>query len=72
MVAYQAEGDLVRLVAPRYKRADDEGRTLVQSALAGAADIEVTETELRVTLAPLSSAPVSYTHLDVYKRQGYP
>jgi transposase len=56
MVAYQAEGDLVRLVAPRYKRADDEGRTLVQSALAGAADIEVTETELRVTLAPLSSA----------------
>jgi transposase len=56
MVAYQAEGDLVRMVAPHYKRADDEGRTLVQSALAGAADIEVTETELRITLAPLSSA----------------
>lgn len=55
-VAYQAEGDLVRMVAPHYKRADDEGRTLVQSALTGAADIEVTETELRVILAPLSSA----------------
>jgi len=56
MVAYQAEGDLVRMVAPHYKRVDDEGRTLVQSALAGAADIEVSETELLVTLVPLSSA----------------
>jgi hypothetical protein len=26
MVAYQAESDLVRLVAPHYRRADDEGR----------------------------------------------
>ena len=56
MVAYQAESDLVRLVAPHYRRADDEGRTLVQSALADSADIEVTEHELRITLAPLSSA----------------
>ncbi len=56
MVAYQAEGDLVRLLAPHYKRADDEGRTLIQSALASAADLELTATELRVTLAPLSSA----------------
>lgn len=55
MVAYQAESDLVRLVAPHYKRHEDEGRTLVQTALAAAADLEVTETELRVTLAPLSS-----------------
>lgn len=55
MVAYQAESDLVRLVAPHYKRHEDEGRTLVQTALVSAADLEVTETELRVTLAPLSS-----------------
>lgn len=56
MVAYQAESDLVRLVAPFYKRVGDEGRTLIQSALASAADLEATQTELRITLAPLSSA----------------
>jgi hypothetical protein len=55
MVAYQVESDLFRLVTPHYKRAADEGRTLVQSALASAADIEVSETELRVLVAPLSS-----------------
>jgi transposase len=55
MVAYQAESDLLRLVAPHYQRVQDEGRTLIQSALASAADLEVTATELRVTLAPLSS-----------------
>ncbi len=56
MVAYQAESDLCRLLAPHYKRADDEGRTLVQTALASAADINAGDAELRVTLAPLSSA----------------
>ena len=55
MVAYQAESDLVRILTPHYSRADEEGRTLVQSALASAADIDVINTELRVTLAPLSS-----------------
>jgi transposase len=55
MVAYQAESDLLRLVTPHYRRADDEGRTLLQSALAGAADLEVAATELRVTLAAQSS-----------------
>ena len=55
MVAYQAESDLVRLIAPHYRRADQEGRTLLQSALASAADLQVTETELTVTLAPQSS-----------------
>ena len=54
-VAYQAESDLLRLIAPHYRRAKDEGRTLLQSALASAADLEVTQTELRVTLAPQSS-----------------
>jgi hypothetical protein len=56
MVAYQAESDLVQMVTPHYKRAADEGRTLIQAALASAADIEATQEELRVTLAPLSSA----------------
>jgi transposase len=55
MAAYQAESDLLRLVAPHYQRAGQEGRTLVQSALASAADLKVTQRELRVTLAPMSS-----------------
>lgn len=55
MVAYQAESDLLRLVAAHYRRAGEEGRTLIQSALASAADLEVTKTELRVTLAAQSS-----------------
>jgi len=56
MVAYQAESDLVRQIAPHYKRVDDEGRTLIQSALADAADIDVIGDELHVRLASLSSA----------------
>jgi transposase len=55
MVAYQAESDLLRLVAPHYRRADDEGRTLIQAALSSAADLKVTKRELCVTLAPQSS-----------------
>jgi len=56
MVAYQAESDLLRLVAPHYRRTEDEGRTLIQTTLASAADLEVTDRELRVVIAPLSSA----------------
>jgi len=55
MTAFQIETALVGLVTPHYDRADDEARTLVQTALSSAADLAVTETELRVTLAPLSS-----------------
>jgi transposase len=55
MVAYQAESELFRAVSPHYRRAPDEGRPLIQSALASAADLDVTQDELRVTLAPLSS-----------------
>jgi DNA-binding CsgD family transcriptional regulator len=55
MLAYQAESDLLRALAPHYRRVTDEGRTLIQSALASAADLKATATELRVTLAPLSS-----------------
>jgi len=55
MLAYQAESELLRLVAPHYRRADDEGRTLIQSALASAADLQVAKTELRIILAAQSS-----------------
>jgi transposase len=55
MVAYQAEGDLLRLLAPHYRRTEDEGRTLVQSALVASGDIDVTGDELRVAIEPLSS-----------------
>jgi transposase len=56
MVAYQLESDLLRLITPHYKRAEEEGRTLVQSMLASAADLDVSQTELRVRITPLSSA----------------
>ncbi len=56
MVAYQAESDLCRLLAPHYKRAEDEGRTLIHCLLSSAADISVTNTDLQVSIAPLSSA----------------
>jgi len=56
MVAYQAESDLVQQVAPYYRRVQQEGRTLIQSALCGDADIQVTDRELQVAIAPLSSA----------------
>lgn len=56
MVAYQAESDLLALLRPHYARANEEGRTLVTSALESAGDVEVADGELRVTLAPLSSA----------------
>jgi hypothetical protein len=55
MVAYQAESDLVRLVMPHYRRAEDEGRTLIQTALAAPGDIEVTKHQLQVHLEPLSA-----------------
>ncbi len=56
MVAYQGESDLVRLLAPHYRRTEDDGRTLIQSALAAPADVAVREGELRVTLQAMSSA----------------
>ncbi|MBM3956817.1 MAG: helix-turn-helix domain-containing protein [Gemmatimonadetes bacterium] len=55
MVAYQAESDLVRILAPFYKRTDDEGRRLVTTALCSPADIDVADGTLLVRLAPLSS-----------------
>jgi len=55
LVAYQIESDLVNLIRPHYARAEDEGRTLIQTVLQSSATIEPTSQELYVTLAPLSS-----------------
>ena len=55
LVAYQIESDLVERLRPHYARADDEGRTLTQTALQSAAAIEPTDKELRITLVPFSS-----------------
>jgi hypothetical protein len=55
MVAYQAESDLVALLRPHYARVDQEGRTLLHELFATAGDIRVSDSELLITLAPLSS-----------------
>ena len=55
MVAYQAESDLLALLRPHYARVDQEGRTLLQELFAIAGDVRVTDCELQITLAPLSS-----------------
>jgi hypothetical protein len=55
MLAYQAESDLLNLLRPHYLRAEQEGRTLLHELLAATGDIKVTENELQISLAPLSS-----------------
>ena len=55
MVAYQAESDLLAFLRPHYARSDEDGRTLLHELFHAAADIEVTDTELLVTICPLSS-----------------
>ena len=55
MVAYQAESDLLALLRSHYARVDQEGRTLLHELFATAGDIRVTDRELQITLAPLSS-----------------
>src|SRR6201997_2162839 len=55
MVAYQAESDLLALLRPHYARADQEGRTLLHELFAVTGDIRVSDSELHIPLAPLSS-----------------
>jgi DNA-binding CsgD family transcriptional regulator len=55
LVAYQIESDLVNLIRPHYARAEDEGRTLIQTVLQSTATLEPADQELRITLSPLSS-----------------
>ncbi|MEK7717115.1 MAG: putative transposase, partial [Pseudomonadota bacterium] len=55
-VAYQAETALFRMVrAAKYARADDDGRKLIASAMDLPGDIQVTQGELRIILAPAAS-----------------
>ena len=55
IIAYQCETELLDRLRPHYARADDEGRTLLQAAFQASASMEVTETELQITVAPQSS-----------------
>ena len=55
LIAYQAESDLVATLRRHYSRADQEGRTLLHETFATAGDIRITDGELQITLAPLSS-----------------
>jgi hypothetical protein len=55
MVAYQTESDLLTLLRPHYARSGDEGRTLLHELFHAAADIDVTDTEIQITICPLSS-----------------
>ena len=55
MVAYQAESDLLALLRPHYARVDQEGRTLLHEVFATAGDIRLSNSELHITLVPLSS-----------------
>jgi len=60
MVAYQAESDLVALLRHHYARVDQEGRTLLHEMFAAAGDIRASDTELHITLSPLSSPHRTY------------
>jgi hypothetical protein len=55
MVAYQIESDLLDLLRPHYARVDEEGRTLVQTAIQATAALAPASDRLAVTIAPLSS-----------------
>ena len=54
-LAYQAETELARAIAPHFRRSLDEGRSLIRSALHSTAAIEPIDDQLRVTLAPMST-----------------
>jgi transposase len=55
MAAYQVETELLGMLQDHYGRAGDEGRTFLHAAFQSPARLEVTEGELRVTIARQSS-----------------
>lgn len=55
MATYNATTALCRLLAPHYRRAEDEGRTLLIEALRSPADLEVIDDELHVRINALSA-----------------
>ena len=54
MATYNATTAHCRLLAPHYRRAADEGRTLLLEALRSPADLEILAEELHVRINPLS------------------
>jgi transposase len=55
IIAYQCETALLDRLRKYYARVEDEGRTLLHAAFQSSASLEVTETELRITIAAQSS-----------------
>lgn len=55
MAAYQVETELLGLLQDHYARSGEEGRTLLHAAFQSPAQLEVTERELRVTIASQSA-----------------
>ena len=55
MIAYHCETMLLERLSKHYARADDEGRTLLHAAFQSSARMEVTETELKISIAAQSS-----------------
>ena len=55
MIAYQTETALVDLLRPNYRRTENEGRTLIASAMQTAAELRLTDGELCVRLTAQSS-----------------
>jgi len=55
IAAYQVETELLGMLGEHYARTADEGRTLLHAAFQSAADLEVRDGELRVTIAAQSS-----------------
>lgn len=55
MAAYQVETQLLGMLQGHYARAEEEGRTLLHAAFQSPARLEVTDQELRVTIAAQSS-----------------
>jgi hypothetical protein len=55
MSAYNVESALARLLAPHYRRAEDEGRALLREAFGTSGTLEVVADHLEVRLNPLSA-----------------
>lgn len=55
MAAYQVETELLGMLQEYYPRTADEGRTLLTTAFQSPAQIEVTNNELRITIASQAS-----------------
>jgi len=55
MAAYQVETELFGMLQNHYARCDDEGRTLLHSVFQSSARLDLTDGELRVTIAAQSS-----------------